>query len=85
MVDVRRNSIRLGVALALTVVGLFEVLSLLQGVRSVRRLRARVADEAVQRVEAARPTLTWRVDNFTHWPQVKNLIPHNNFYNYGRM
>ena len=57
MVDVRRNSIRLGVALALTVVGLFEVLSLLQGVRSVRRLRARVADEAVQRVEAARPTL----------------------------
>jgi peptide/nickel transport system substrate-binding protein len=35
--------------------------------------------------EAARPTLTWRVDNFTHWPQVKNLIPHNNFYNYGRM
>jgi peptide/nickel transport system substrate-binding protein len=35
--------------------------------------------------EAARPTLTWRVDNFTHWPQVKNLVPHNNFYNYGRM
>jgi peptide/nickel transport system substrate-binding protein len=35
--------------------------------------------------EAARPTLTWRVDNFTHWPQVKNLIPHNNFYNYGRL
>ena len=35
--------------------------------------------------EAARPTLTWRVDNYTHWPQVKNLIPHNNFYNYGRM
>jgi peptide/nickel transport system substrate-binding protein len=35
--------------------------------------------------EGARPTLTWRVDNFTHWPQVKNLVPHNNFYNYGRM
>jgi len=45
------------VALALAVVGLFEVLSLLQGVRSVRRLRARVAAEAEQRVEAARPTL----------------------------
>ena len=57
VVDLRRTSIRLGVALALTVVGLFEVLSLLQGVRSVRRLRARVADEAEQRVEAARPTL----------------------------
>jgi signal transduction histidine kinase len=48
---------RLGVALALAVVGLFEVLSLLQGVRSVRRLRARVAHEAEQRVEAARPAL----------------------------
>jgi peptide/nickel transport system substrate-binding protein len=35
--------------------------------------------------EASRPTLIWRVDNFAHWPQVKNLIPHNNFYNYGRM
>jgi signal transduction histidine kinase len=45
------------VALALAVVGLFEVLSLLQGVRSVRRLRARVADEAEQRVAAARPAL----------------------------
>ena len=48
---------RLGVALALAVVALFEVLSLLQGVRSVRRLRARVAHEAEQRVEAARPGL----------------------------
>jgi peptide/nickel transport system substrate-binding protein len=35
--------------------------------------------------DGARPTLDWRVDNFAHWPQVKNLIPHNNFYNYGRM
>jgi peptide/nickel transport system substrate-binding protein len=35
--------------------------------------------------EASRPTLIWRVDNFAHWPSVKNLIPHNNFYNYGRM
>jgi len=36
----------LGVALALAVVGLFEVLTLLQGVRSVGRLRARVAADA---------------------------------------
>jgi peptide/nickel transport system substrate-binding protein len=35
--------------------------------------------------EAARPTLIWRVDNFAHAAHVKNLIPHNNFYNYGRM
>jgi signal transduction histidine kinase len=55
--DARRTSIRVGVTLALAVVGLFEVLSLLQGVRSVRRLRARVAQEAQERVEAARPAL----------------------------
>jgi len=55
--DLRRTSLRLGVALALAVVALFEVLSLLQGVRSVRRLRARVAEEAEQRVLAARPSL----------------------------
>jgi signal transduction histidine kinase len=49
--------VRLGVAVAVAVVALFEVLSLLQGVGSVRRLRARVAHEAEQRVEAARPGL----------------------------
>ena len=49
--------------------------------------RARVLLRAMKGLEdeAARPTLIWRVDNFTHWPQVKGLIPHNNFYNYGRM
>lgn len=57
MDDPRRTSVRVGVALALAVVGLFGVLSLLQGVRSVRRLRARVAQEAEERVVAARPTL----------------------------
>jgi signal transduction histidine kinase len=55
--DPRRTSLRIGIALALAVVGLFEVLSLLQGVRSVRRLRARVAAQAEQHVEAARPAL----------------------------
>jgi len=55
--DLRRTSMRLGVALALAVVALFEVLSLLQGVRSVRRLRARVAEEAEQRVLSARSGL----------------------------
>jgi signal transduction histidine kinase len=53
----RRTSIRLGVALALAVVGLFEVLSLLQGVRSARRLRARVAHEAQQRAEDSRAAI----------------------------
>jgi len=55
--DLRRTSMRVGVALALALVGLFEVLSVLHGVRSVRRLRARVAHEAEQRVEEARPAL----------------------------
>jgi signal transduction histidine kinase len=55
--DLRRTSIRLGVALALAVVALFEVLALLQGVRSTRRLRARVAEHAEQRFEAALPRL----------------------------
>jgi peptide/nickel transport system substrate-binding protein len=35
--------------------------------------------------EAARPMLDWRLDYFTHWPYVKNLIPHQSLYNFGRM
>jgi len=35
--------------------------------------------------DAARPILDWTLDYFTVWPHVKNLVPHNNIYNYGRM
>ena len=35
--------------------------------------------------EAARPILDHRMDYFTHWPHVKNMIPHHNIYNFGRM
>jgi hypothetical protein len=35
--------------------------------------------------DAARPMLAWRLDYFTHRPYVKNLIPHQSIYNYGRM
>jgi peptide/nickel transport system substrate-binding protein len=35
--------------------------------------------------DAARPILDYRLDYFAHWPHVKNLIPHNNIYNFGRM
>ncbi len=35
--------------------------------------------------EAARPIMGWRIDYFTHLPHVKNLVPHNSLYNYGRM
>jgi peptide/nickel transport system substrate-binding protein len=35
--------------------------------------------------DAARPMLDWRLDYFTIWPHVKNLIPHQSIYNFGRM
>lgn len=35
--------------------------------------------------DAARPMLDWRLDYFAVWPHVKNLIPHQSIYNYGRM
>jgi peptide/nickel transport system substrate-binding protein len=35
--------------------------------------------------DAARPLLAWRLDYFTHRPFVKNLIPHQSIYNFGRM
>jgi peptide/nickel transport system substrate-binding protein len=34
---------------------------------------------------AARPLLDWRIDYYTVWPHVKNLIPHQSIYNFGRM
>jgi signal transduction histidine kinase len=52
-----RGSLRLGAVLALAVVALFELLALAHGVRSQRRLRARVTEAAQRRVEAARPAL----------------------------
>jgi len=52
-----RGSLRLGAVLALAVVALFEVLALAHGVRSQRRLRARVSEAAERRVEAARSAL----------------------------
>jgi signal transduction histidine kinase len=49
--------VRLGVVLALVVVALFEVLALVSGVRSSRRLQARVSHEAESRLGAIRPEL----------------------------
>jgi peptide/nickel transport system substrate-binding protein len=34
---------------------------------------------------AARPLLAWRVDHWTIWPHVKNFIPHQSVYNWGRL
>jgi len=35
--------------------------------------------------EVARPMLSWRKEYFVQWPHVRNLVPHNSLYNYGRM
>src|SRR5882724_4398096 len=35
--------------------------------------------------EVARPMLGWRKEYFAQYPYVKNLMPHNALYNYGRM
>jgi peptide/nickel transport system substrate-binding protein len=45
----------------------------------VQRIQKKLEDDA------ARPMLSWRYDDYAHWPHVKNLIPHHNVYNYGRM
>jgi len=34
---------------------------------------------------AARPALQWRLDYFTVWPHVKNLVPHHSIYGWGRL
>jgi signal transduction histidine kinase len=57
LAEAGRGSLRLGAVLALAMVALFEVLALAHGVRSQRRLRARVSDAAAERVAAVRPTL----------------------------
>jgi peptide/nickel transport system substrate-binding protein len=50
-----------------------------------KRLRlVRDIDKRLQ-MEGARPILAHRQDFFSYWPYVKNLVPHHNIYNYGRM
>jgi len=52
----------------------------------VKKRLALVAD--IQRKleeDAARPVMGWRIDHFPIAPAVKNLVPHHNIYNYGRM
>jgi len=34
---------------------------------------------------AVRPTLAWRLDYYATWPHVKNLVPHQSIYSWGRM
>ncbi|HET7341859.1 MAG TPA: ABC transporter substrate-binding protein [Methylomirabilota bacterium] len=52
-----------------------------------RARRLVLAWEIQRKLEAAvaRPMLGWRNEYFTRAPYVKNLVPHNTLYNYGRM
>ena len=34
---------------------------------------------------SSRPVLEWRLDYFTMWPHVKNLVPHHSLYSWGRL
>jgi signal transduction histidine kinase len=55
--ELPRSSLRTVVVLVLALVALFEVVAVLQGVRSARRLQARVLHDAEQRVAAVRPRI----------------------------
>jgi peptide/nickel transport system substrate-binding protein len=48
-----------------------------------RELVARIQSRLEE--EVARPVIAWRKDYFAHWPYVKNLVPHQVLYNWGRM
>jgi peptide/nickel transport system substrate-binding protein len=50
-----------------------------------KRLEMVVALQKKLEDEAPRPILDWRLDYFSHWPYVHNMIPQNNIYNFGRM
>jgi peptide/nickel transport system substrate-binding protein len=52
-----------------------------------RAKRYRLVADIQRKLEAdvARPMLGWRKEYFARWPYVKNLVPHNALYNYGRM
>ncbi|MBI4253570.1 MAG: ABC transporter substrate-binding protein [Candidatus Rokubacteria bacterium] len=52
-----------------------------------RAKRLKLVYEIQKKLEAdvARPMLGWRKEYFVHGGHVKNLVPHNSLYNYGRM
>jgi len=50
-----------------------------------KRLALVIAVQKQLEQDAARPTLDQRLDYFTVWPHVKNMVPHDNIYNFGRM
>ena len=51
----------------------------------IKRLRLVLDIQKRLEADVARPMLGWRKEYFAHYPHVKNLVPHNALYNYGRM
>ncbi len=49
------------------------------------RLKLVSAIQMKLEADVARPMLGWRKEYFAQWPHVRNLVPHNALYNYGRM
>jgi peptide/nickel transport system substrate-binding protein len=56
-----------------------------QELDSAKRLKLVWEIQRKLEADVARPMLGWRNEYFTQWPYVKNLVPHNSLYNYGRM
>ena len=52
---------------------------------SSKRMAMVVAIQKQIEEDAGRPTLDTRIDYFTVWPHVKNMVPHHNIFNFGRM
>ena len=50
-----------------------------------KRLRMVADIQRTLEADVARPMLGWRKEYFAQYPYVKNLLPHNGLYNYGRM
>jgi peptide/nickel transport system substrate-binding protein len=50
-----------------------------------KRLATVIAIQKKLEEAASRPVLDHRIDYFTVWPHVKNLVPHHNIYNFARM
>jgi len=56
-----------------------------QEVNAQKRLAMVLALQKKVEDDAARPILDWKLDYFSNWPYVHNMIPHNDIYNFGRM
>jgi len=56
-----------------------------QEVNNQKRLELVLALQKKVEEDAPRPILDWRLDYFSNWPYVHNMVPQNNIYNFGRM